>query len=1488
MRDVVEATVHESFDECELSLEPLRAAGAKLAISLRMGGRSHGSRAIRNDWLAAEAGLNRVWAGMRALPAQIRAASEGLRCLRESQRLLKAALLETKDLLKESREWPVASSYEHPSGPRVSTVAEMLLRTAEFRFEEAPALAFLERFQSLQDLDITELWALKPVLQLTLLIQIAELGKLVLGAPQQQFPDLLEMLASLRRIGEADWKAFFESASGTERRLRQDPSGIYPRMDFESRDTYRAAVVHLARHSNASEAQVVEVALELARQSELQPAMGPQWKERLEHVGYYLVDDGRVLLEERVGYRPPLIARLRRVLRTYPNGAYLVGIELATFLILLCVLGALSHRAPVLAGFLLLLIPATQSAVELMNHLMTFLLPASRLPKLDLSDGVPDEYRTIVAVPALLLDEARVHQLVEDLEVRFLANPDPNIHYLLLTDSPDSSQRFDEKDGLALLCGQLIAALNRKYGWQKCGGFLLLHRNRVYYESERAWLGWERKRGKLLALNQLLRNGPDSFAVKEGDLSILPGVRYVITLDADTQLPRGAAHRLIGAIAHPLNRAIIDPRTNIVVKGYGILQPRVGVSVQSVARSRLAGFYSGQTGFDIYTRASSDVYQDLYGEGIFTGKGIYDVDALRAVLEQRFPGSALLSHDLIEGAYARAGLVSDIEVIDDYPTHFSAYSRRKHRWVRGDWQTLSWLFDRVPDESGRPVPNPISVVSRWKIVDNLRRSLIEPATLALLLAGWFYLPGGAGYWTRTSLVLLLLPVALQLAFLTIRFLRRPEPTTMRDTAAQTGIIVLNVVLGVVFLAHQALVGLDAIVRSNVRRSLTRKRMLEWETAAEAEMNGKKNTPVDFYLEWMPVLAGGIAILLWLVNRGALAMAWPFLVLWASSGFVTRWLNLPPSARHSQVSRPDQELLRHEALRTWRYFRNFSTARTNWLIPDNVQETPARIAYRISPTNLGLLLNARLAACDLGFCTLSEFVEQTTETLGSMERMPRFRGHFYNWYDTQTLTPLGLRFVSTVDSGNLAGALWTLKQACRELRDAPLFRPSLWQALRDHLRLLQGLSTDYTEFGARVEPLGNEAGAWLRELPRLEADLLRRQHQQSEEIAWWGRETVARLHGLRRLVNDFAPWLLPEYESLGSLIEEAAPKNLAELTLRTVPVWTSRILEALSRAGTNPLARSLAARLETSAWNAAMRGDQLECLASSAERFVQEMDFSLVFNPRRKLLSIGYDASEGRLEPSMYDLLASEARLACFVAVAKGDVPQECWFRLGRTLTAYRGKQLLLSWTGTMFEYLMPSLWMRSYPDTLLDRSLRAMLRCQRIYARSKRVPWGISESAYAYRDETGDYQYQAFGIPALALKENTSRAVVVSPYSTFLALAVDPPAALKNLRKMRSMNWAGPFGYYESADYTAAAVAGGLGEPELVRCWMAHHQGMILLSICNLLCGAPMQQRFHAEPRVMATELILHERAVTARVVNAGHEVEADTPAFEAVAAVSA
>ncbi|MGE0405129.1 MAG: glucoamylase family protein [Candidatus Korobacteraceae bacterium] len=1448
----------------------LRAAAAKLSSSLITLPASSASRHLRKRCKLVQKTLLPLLPRLE-MPAQLHAVSQDLRWLHEHVRLIDSLLHDLNDLPKSLTTTPHVETRGGIAVPRVIVIVENYLSQVRFRFREEEFAAYIDGFEENAGLQMHELWALVPVLKLVLLERIARLSPQLDAAEAEKHFGVAACVQSLCEIGETDWQKLLEPLVLFDKVLREDPAGVYAAMDFESREHYRSVVVDLAVRSGMSEMDVAIQVLTMAQAAEQLPCTDLRLTLRRSHVGYYLVAEGLEELHRRIGYQTTGKSRLRDFLYRHPNQYYLSGIALATTLSVCIVILLGGEDAPaalVALAIAALLVPCSQAAVELMNYLTSCLLPPRSLAKLDFSEGIPDDCITMVVVPTLLLNKKQVHSLVENLEVHYLANRDRNLHFALLTDLPDSATPPDENDPLVDLCVDLVQELNDKYSDQRSGSFFLLHRHRVFNPFEEVWMGWERKRGKLLDLNKLLRADYDSFPVKVGNAALLAGVRYVITLDSDTELPRHSAHRLAGTMAHPLNQAIIDPANNIVTKGYGILQPRVGISVNSAASSRLANIYSGQTGLDLYTRAISDVYQDLYNEGIFTGKGIYEVDAFQQVLDHRFPRNSLLSHDLIEGAYARAGLASDIEIIDDYPSHYSAFTRRKHRWLRGDWQIAEWLLPLVPNELGHHVPNPISLVSRWKIFDNIRRSLVEPATFLLLVLGWFVLPGTARFWTIATLGLLLAPSCFQLAVGLYRAVRSHKAVIAADAFSALASAVVNVWLSLTFLFHQTLVSLDAIVRTCVRRVVTRKRLLEWETAAQAELGSSRRTQLDRYLDWTPTLVLGLGALLAFVRPSVLPAALPLLTLWASSKLIPQWLNRPAGGDEGQISPHDELFLREAALRTWRYFATFGTKEHNWLVPDNVQEQPAAVAARVSPTNIGLLLNARQVACELGYLTVPEFARQTSQTIDTVLNLPRHRGHLLNWYSTRDLLPLTPRFVSTVDSGNLVASLWSLQQGSLEQLKRPLFSPALVDGLLDHVRSLWGAHQPSPEFLALERQVSAES--WLEAVLRLPESFVDQvmPTDVQADVAWFALGAKERVAEVKNLVRKYAPWLLPEFAVLrqDAALQLPASKSLTPETLPDmIEFLAARLSSEFDSTPMSPERALLCQNLQGMLFQARKEAlgllRQLRNIAHQASVLADQMDFSFLLNRRRKLLSVGFDVESGTLHASCYDLLASEARMATFVAVAKEEIPQESWFLLGRAHAMSHGRPVLLSWTGTMFEYLMPSLWMRSYPNTLLERSRAGAVKVQQMYAAKHGIPWGISESAFCEFDAEGNYQYAPYGVPGLGLKKQESEVLVISPYSTLLALDVDVSEAVSNMRSMARLGWMGKYGYYEAADFTCSRHS-GTNRYDLVACWMAHHQGMSLLALGNFLKDRVVQQWFHSNRYVQATELLLQEKPV--------------------------
>ncbi len=1083
--------------------------------------------------------------------------------------------------------------------------------------------------------------------------------------------------------------------------------------------------------------------------------------------------------------------------------------------------------------------------------------------------------------------------LAEKLEVHYLANPDPALRFALLTDFADADAAHQpEDDAYVRAALDAIAALNLRYAANGPPRFFLFHRRRKWNPVQGRWMGWERKRGKLDEFNRLLRGDHGtSYEICSGDPNTLPHIRYVITLDVDTVLPRDAAHRLVGTIAHPLNAAQFDAQQGRVVAGYGVLQPRISFHIPAANRSLFTRIWAASAGIDPYSAAVSDVYQDLFGTGSFTGKGIYDVDAFIAAVGDAFPDNRILSHDLIEGNFARCGLVTDIELFDDFPARYHAYSRREHRWVRGDWQLLPWLGRRVPSPSGTR-PNPLPMLERWKLLDNLRRSLVPPALVLWLALGWTLLP--APWWLTTGLagLVLLLPLMLHTFGTAVQVVRGLSIGPLREFRRSGPVTAGQVVLSGVLLLNQALLSLDAIVRSLGRMYLTRRNLLEWETAAAAERrlgSGLKH----FWQSMAPTALGAafLAVLVGPLNASALLPACLFLVPWLMSPVVAFWVSRPRAAPQSPLSDAERRELRRLARKTWGFFESFVGADDHWLPPDNFQEEPRpQLAHRTSPTNQGLFLLSTLAAHDFGYLSLAALLERLEKTCATLDRLERFHGHFYNWYATRTLEPLQPAYVSTVDSGNLLGCLLTLKHGLDEKALEPVVGTALHAGVADTLALaaeaiLAGRDRQadealhaYQRLLAEELPCDLPAwSVWLRRAcehaDRLHASIHTRLVATDDPRAVWTGRLAAMLHERAAELAALAPWL--------SLLDEPPAQRCAAILASAgdgATRWTElhrQLREVITVAGWNAAAERLHAEVDALAHHPAL-GDaerrwlhrlgaalqsstavtllaRCRRLAERADALARSMDFRFLYKPDRDLFAIGYHVPAARLDTSCYDLLASEARLSSFLAIARGDAPRKHWFHLGRLLVSVEHRLCLVSWGGTMFEYLMPDLLLRRYPDTLLTESGQAAVARQIEYGRERGVPWGISESAFSSQYINLDYQYQAFGVPGLGLKRGLAQDLVVAPYATALAAMVRPHAALQNFRRLAAEGAEGPYGMYEAIDYTRRRLPEGK-RALVVRCYMAHHQGMTLLSLANCLLGDPLPRRFHAEPAVCATE----------------------------------
>jgi cyclic beta-1,2-glucan synthetase len=1284
---------------------------------------------------------------------------------------------------------------------------------------------------------------------------------------------------SLRLLSRIEFSKLFESVSLLEAELRNDPGAIYQHSDFATRDCCRRAVERVSRHSGVGEIDVARRANALAAK-DADPQSG--------HVAYYLLNDGLLRLEKETNARIQLRTHFLRTIRRRATPLYLTAIFVLTWSFIALSL-ALAWEAGVRQPAMLIVLgvlahfPLSELSVQIVNALVISLLPPQSLPEMDFEEGIPRDQATLVVVPMMLSSLDVAHREVEKLEVRFLANQDENLFFSLFSDFTDADEQAVPGDAeLFEALRKGIAGLNSRHPG---GRFLLFHRHREWSQSEQKWIGRERKRGKIEALNAFLIGKGSPEILVEGSLPI--PIRSVITLDSDTQLPPGTARRMVQTIAHPLNRVVIDESTGVRRRGYTIIQPRVGIALPGATATRFTRVFSDTTGTDPYCQAVSDAQQDLFGEGIFHGKAIYDLHAFDTILGQRFPPETLLSHDLLEGTYAGVGLATGIELFENLPLDYASYSQRQHRWIRGDWQIAPWAFGHVPTASGGKEPNPLSLIGRWRIFDNLRRSLVPVASLLLLLFGWL-ISEAPGVWSLVVGLAIAIPAVTPLLDRLARILQGAI-YGWRGAADE----LVRAVVALAFLPHQVWLTVDAITRAKYRSWISHLNLLEWQTAESAGIHAHRHSASTRRQLWVIC---GLSVLLMLVLRArhaSLATS-AFVGLWALSPGVMRWLGMMKILNRSDsLTNQNVHYLRRMARKTWRYFDDLVGPDTHWLPPDNSQlSLHVEVAQRTSPTNIGLWLTSALAARDLGYLTADDFLARCSSTMATLNRLERYEGHLLNWYDNTTLSPLSPRYVSTADSGNLTASLWVLEQGCREVLRAPIVDrnclkglsdtisilvetcgsdPSTaapLRALRRHLRgkgegheLLARLRLavpmeQLRDWGRWPETDGEERTYWLSRLQRelnswidLIDRYLRWMETMSQPPDSFLRPLGDDIVKLRRRVLHVAPSLLALADSAPSLVDTLlARRDVAGLSPQIIP-WLDQ----------------LAAEYQSARTLASQTVQSFEALASDAKRLSDEMNMGFLYDRGRRLFGIGYLVGGPREFTSHYDLLASECRLASLIAIAKGEVPIAHWSALSRPYVYSAGQDALLSWTGTMFEYLMPLLFNRTFSNSLLDWACRQAVQRQIEYGREMKVPWGVSESAYSALDANQVYQYRAFGVPALALKQEQDDKLVVAPYATMLALSVDSSAAIENLQRLEATGLAGPMGLYEAIDYSRQNRRGGeLGV--VIYAYMAHHQGMSILALDNMLHGGIMQRRFHSDLRIRAIETLLFERIPMTRI----------------------
>ena len=1295
---------------------------------------------------------------------------------------------------------------------------------------------------------------------------------------QKQAADQVSMsnsISSLRFINTFDWRVFVEKSSIVEETLRNEPEHIYAQMDFRTRDLYRHRVESISRRSGISELDVARIAVDLATSSFAKE----KEQSRRTHVGYYLVGKGRHATEKKSGIKYSRYEKWRRVFIKYNFGIY-AGLIILLTLLFSTVLTLRHYHDQISTGWLLfmsvvILIASSQLATSLVNWISTILVEPGFLPRMDYAKGIPDESKTLVAVPALCDSIDELDHLLEKMEVRYLANAQENLHFALLTDFRDAAMEVLPGDKTLLeYAEKRIHELNAKYGREKNDLFYFLHRPRVWNKADQLWMGYERKRGKLGDLNNLLRGkGEEKFLLICGDQSVLREIKYVITLDADTQLPREAAWKSIATLAHPLNQPYYDAHRQRITEGYGILQPRLATSLAGVDASWFARMHSNEEGIDPYTRAVSDVYQDVLNEGSFIGKGIYDVDAFEVTLGDRFPDNRILSHDLLEGCHARSGLVSDVQLYEEHPSTYLSDTKRRHRWIRGDWQIARWLFPGVPGKGYARLKNPLTSLSRWKIFDNLRRSLVPPAILVMLLFGWIASPS-PWFWTIT-VIGLIIPTSL-LAF-GWSFVKKPDEVSWRNQFKTSVEQLINNLIQhawtIISLPYEAYMQTDAIVRTLWRMNVSLKNLLQWDPFGSSVQ--QKSLNHHYFKMWSAPFIGIILLAaLPFLSWSAFMVASPILSLWMLTPMIAWWISLPQEKKRSTISTHQSQYLRILSRKTWAYFENFIGPDDNWLPPDNFQEKPEpRIAHRTSPTNIGFSLLSSLAAYDFGYVPIPQLIERTKKTLISMKGLERYKGHFYNWYGTETLQPLYPRYVSTVDSGNLAASLITLKEGLNALPTQSLLSRQWINGLFDTISVL----SEKTKEASVLQKIKQEVLVQnILHQADISSTLLILEQIQSEAVKlrdkltadpdsqayWWANALVNQsLHVQEQ--TELISWLVdvslsPKYnEAAWSGINTPSLNELAHFSELLLPKFEKWIYMEDQAEEKEWLIR-MRDKAKDSHFKVLDIINELDELAQLCTQ-LSEYQYDFLYDDVQHFLSIGYNVEEHRRDQGFYDLLGSESRLSVYVAIAQGKIPQESWFALGRQLTNFSEHPALISWSGSMFEYLMPMLITPVYDGTLLDQSHKAAVRTHIEYGNRKGLPWGMSESCYGMVHANMDYMYKAFGVPGLGLKRGLGDDYVIAPYATLMALMLEPEAAIENLSDMAQMGFEGKWGFYEAVDFTPSRLQRGQNA-NIVRAFMTHHQGMGFLSLAYVLCDQPMQKRFQANLQLQTSLLLLQEK----------------------------
>ena len=1492
--------------------------------------------------------LKKAFDHLSSLADKKKLASSGVEWFLDNYFVIKEAVEIILDDLPEDYFHKLPALKEGDGNPRIYHIARNLIAFKKIEMVDNDLHEFLSAYQEDVPLRMSELWALPLMLRLVLVeilagtifdltdaFSVKNAPKLDLRFPNIEPDEIVaRCLRTLLRFDRINWKKLFEAHSCVDKVLRKDPANIYGWMDFETRDQYRKKIEMLADNSSKDEIDIAQAAVDLASSHEKNG--------KTHHVGYYLIADGESQLKKQINFQEGFSSTLHQFFLKNNTSIYLASIGLITILVIfgLLLIGQmfLDEAWQLILIALLSLVPALSVAVNLINSILTASLSPKILPKMDFSKGIPKNARTAVCIPALLTTEEEIDFLLEQLELHYLANRDKNLAFLLLSDLSDAPMETmpEDKKYLQLAMDGINQLNNRYRGDKGKRPFYLFHRRRQWNPKEDVWMGWERKRGKLTDFNRYLIEGyRDSFDTIIGEEDFLKKVKYVITVDSDTIIPRDSACSLIATLSHPLNQAVFDEKTGEVISGYTILQPRTEVKPTSVNKSLFTRIFAGDLGLDLYTRAVSDVYQDLFGEGIYVGKGIYDLKAFQRSLEGKVPQNALLSHDLFEGLLGRAGLVSDIVFYEEYPPNYASEVQRLHRWVRGDWQLLPWLFPEVPDNEGKSAPNAFSAIDRWKIFDNLRRSLLEISTFLSLIFGWIFLEQGIWLWTVLILFISAFPLIKNIvSSLSSRFVMGAKENVISNISTAF----FRWIFWVVFLPYESLIHFDAIITTLVRVYISHKRLLQWQTSAHTiRIFGKERRIAIIWRQMLgaPILSLAVAIFIGVFNSSAFYFSLPLILVWLVSPQIAYWISLGTKTGEKEpLSDTELENLRLVARRTWLFFERFISPEDHWLPPDHYQQDPkGMVAHRTSPTNIGLMLLSTLSAYDFGYIGVMDFIYRMNYSFDTLDGLEKYRGHLFNWYDTRSLNTLSPRYISTVDSGNYAICLIGLFQALKEISQDAVCPDQLFQGIYDSLTIFCDIAKtiDKLELSEYLDPL-NEQCQNLKKVLGQDSltdhqlismisnfqerltnpmNILIKKILESEEILdkliledlrYWSESIFQHLKNIRQQIDILAPWLQtwfdrPEFldalqneglnEIFSSWHQTRSLKNSLEKTYNLCENTRTELknfrdenekdgFDSLSHEKNQILSQwfdQFTKDLQDSRANINDLFNQIDALLSQIDFSIERMEFDFLFDKNREVFFLGYQVGSGRLDKNHYDLLASEARTASIFAIAQNDVPRSHWLHMSRPFTMVDGSPTLVSWNGSMFEYIMPNLFTRTYPETLLHITSQSVVQAQIDYADKNHVPWGISESSYYRFDQANNYQYRGFGIPGLGRKRGLAEDLVIAPYASLMAVDINPHAVIENIDALKNEGALGHFGFFESIDYTPSRLQPDQNKA-VIKSYMAHHQGMILTALANFLNNKAIIDRIHKDPRIQSTELLLQEQIPQPQSLKETEEVQ--------------